>query len=428
MKRLILILAVGLLWVPPTVSQTASVRRSPIVRIVDRVAPAVVNISAEAVVRQADPFFGEFFSRRRRVEALGSGLVIASNGTVVTNAHVIDGASRILVTFADGKEMEAEVLGFDRDSDLAVLKVENGTLPAVPLGTSSDLMIGETVIALGNPLGLSNSVTTGVLSASGRTVPAESGEVLYTDFLQTDASINPGNSGGPLVNLDGAVIGINTAIVAGAEGIGFAIPADRARRVIQDLLRFGSLQPIWSGLRLFTLDRELAQRFELPVERGALVEKVHPSSPAARAGMRVSDVVLRVGSKNVTSREDVLTALHSVPIGKEIRVRVWRDGQELDGTLVVERPPTDLGVSHLEAQIGLTVDQFRGSLAIVSVRRGSAADKKGLSRGDVILRANGRRVQDVEALAKEVLRSLDRGGLLLVVQRGRRSYYLSFRL
>ncbi len=408
--------------------QPSESRRTRVVEIVDRVAPAVVNISAEAIVRQADPFFGQHFGRQRRVQSLGSGFVVAANGTVVTNAHVIDGAARILVTFGDGIELEAEVLGFDRDSDLAVLKVEGTSLASVELGSSSDLMIGETVIALGNPLGLSNSVTTGVLSARGRTVPADTGERLFTDFLQTDASINPGNSGGPLVNLDGEVIGINTAIVAGAEGIGFAIPADRARRIVDDLLRYGSLQPIWTGLRLLSLDREVARRYDLPLDRGALVERVHPGSPSARSGFRPGDVVLEVGERHVTSRDDVMTAVYSVAVGSRVPMKIWRDGAEQRLDLPVERPPTDLGVNHLQSQVGLFVEELRGRLTIVGVRRGSAADRKGLGRGDLILAANGQPVETVEHLAREVLRALDRGGLLLVVRRGRRSYYLSFRL
>lgn len=429
MRRLataLVLLGLSLAWFEP--ASASEFRRTRVVEIVERVAPAVVNISAEAIVREPDPFFGPRFGRTRRAQSLGSGFVVAANGTVVTNAHVIEGASRILVTLSDGRELEAEVLGFDRDSDVAVLKVEGRDLTAVELGSSGDLMIGETVIALGNPLGLSNTVTTGVLSARGRTVPAETGERLFTDFLQTDASINPGNSGGPLVNLDGDVIGINTAIVAGAEGIGFAIPADRVRRIVDDLLRYGTLQPIWTGLRLLSLDRELASRYELSLERGAIVEKIHPGSPAARAGFRASDVLLRVGSRPVSSKEDVMTAVYSVAVGTRVPVRLWRDGKELDLELPVETPPTDLGISHLEAQIGLFVQVANGRVVIVGVRRGSAADQKGLDRGDLVLAANGQRVDTVEALAREVLRALDRGGLLLVVGRGRRSYYLSFRL
>lgn len=425
-RRGVVLLAV---WAASLGSSVASEsRRTPVVEVVERVAPAVVNISAEAIVREADPFFGQLIGRQRRAESLGSGFVVAANGTVVTNAHVIEGASRILVTLSDGQELEAEVLGVDRDSDVAVLKVAGRNLTAVELGSSAELMIGETVIALGNPLGLSNTVTTGVLSARGRTVPAETGERVFTDFLQTDASINPGNSGGPLVNLDGDVIGINTAIVAGAEGIGFAIPADRVRRIVDDLLRYGSLQPIWTGLRLLSLDRELARRYELPLEHGAIVEKIHPGSPAARSGFRASDVLLEVAKRKVLSKEDVMTAVYSVAVGSRVAMRVWRNGKELDLELPVETPPTDLGVSHLEAQIGLFVEAVEGRVMIVGVRRGSAADAKGLARGDLVLAANGQRVESPDQLAREVLRALDRGGLLLVVRRGRRSYYLSFRL
>ena len=273
-----------------------SARRTPVVSVVEKVAPAVVNISAESTVREVDPFFGLFgFGSERPAQSLGSGFIIDRNGIVVTNAHVIEGASRIAVTLLDGRELDADVLGSDRDADIAVLKVKASNLPAIPLGKSSDLMIGETVIAIGNPFGLSNTVTTGLLSAQGRTLPSERGERLFTDFLQTDASINPGNSGGPLVNIGGDVIGINTAIIQGASGIGFAIPADRARRVIDDLLRFGESQPLWTGARLLSLDPELARRNGISERRGALVLKVFPDSPAAEAGLQEKDVIVSAG-------------------------------------------------------------------------------------------------------------------------------------
>jgi serine protease Do len=405
-----------------------SLRRTPIVEVVEKVAPAVVNISAEAIVRDRDPFFGDFFTQRRRVESLGSGFVVEPNGVVVTNAHVIEGSSRILVTTADGSELEAEVLGLDRDTDIAVLKVDGRDLASVDLGNSSDLMVGETVVALGNPLGLSNTVTTGVLSASGRTVPAESGERMFTDFLQTDASINPGNSGGPLVNLAGEVIGINTAIIAGAEGIGFAIPADRARRVVDDLIRFGTLQPIWTGLRLRSLDRELAQRLDLPTDKGVLVEAVYPGSPGDRAGFERWDTLTRVGSKPVAGREDVTTALYSVSEESRVEVEVLRGGEPISLDLWAERPPRELGLRLAEERIGIVVVERQGAVFVSRVVPGSAADVKGLRRGDLLLRAGGRQLSSEDDLGFEVLRAVDRGGLLLVVQRGRRAYYLSFRL
>ena len=425
--------AAALLAAAPVAAQPPApldaVRRTPVVQVVERVSPAVVNISAESIVREVDPFFGRFFGgRQRRSQSLGSGLIVDAKGVVVTNAHVIEGASRILVNTLDGRELEAEVLGSDRDADLAVLKVKANGLPAVPLGKSADLLMGETVIAVGNPFGLGHTVTTGVLSARGRAVPGESGETNYTDFLQTDASINPGNSGGPLVNLAGQVIGVNTAIVRGASGIGFAIPADRAQRVVDDLLRFGELQPLWTGLRLVTLDPELARREGYPVARGALVEKVWDDSPADRAGLRAGDLVVAVGGKPLAAREDLNTALYSVAAGTPVALEVRRGDDTVRISLQAMRPPAGLGARVLERSVGLAVEARKGGLVVTDVARDSAADRKGLRPGDVVLAANGQPVADVEALGREVLRGLDRGGVLLMVQRGRYAYNLGFPL
>jgi serine protease Do len=418
----------------PAAAQSQAARRTPIVAVTERVSPAVVNISAEAIVRDVDPFFGGFFSPQRRAQSLGSGLIVDASGYVVTNAHVIQGASRIVVTTLDGRELEAEVLGSDRDSDIAVLSVKGAKgLPAVPLGRSSDLLIGETVVAIGNPFGLTHTVTTGVLSALGRTVPSEQGEPLFTDFLQLDASINPGNSGGPLVNLAGEVIGINTAIIQGANGISFAIPADRARRVVEDLLRFGELRPLWTGARLLTLDPLLAQRYEAPVRRGALVFKVYPGSPAEQAGLAEGDVITAVGGRAVTAREDVSTALYTQAAGSPVRLDVRRGERTLQLTLRSASPPEGLGLRLLEQSLGLRVrgDQGGGreqGLTVERVNPGSEAARRGLRTGDVILGANGQRVGTSEELGREVLRGVERGGILLAVQRGRYVYNLDFRL
>ncbi len=413
-----------------TAQSPQSARRTPLVAMVEKVSPAVVNISAQSTVREADPFFGAFgLGTERQAQSLGSGFVIDRNGIVVTNAHVIEGASRITVTFLDGRELEADLLGSDRDADLAVLKVKKaGGLPAIPLGRSSDLMIGETVIAIGNPFGLSNTVTSGVLSAVGRTVPSERGERLFTDFLQTDASINPGNSGGPLVNIQGDVIGINSAIISGATGIGFAIPADRARRVVDDLLRFGALQPLWTGARLVSVDPELAQRSGLAVRRGALVLKIYPASPAAEAGLKEKDVIVGIGGHPVVAREDVTTALYTAAAGTPLDVEVRRGAQTVHLKLRGVHPPQGLGIRVLERSVGLSLEPVRGGLAIRQVANGSAAEQKGLRAGDVVLGANGQEVDSVDALGREVLRGLDRGSLLLAVQRGRWVYNLDFPL
>jgi serine protease Do len=413
------------------VAQTPqSARRTPVVAVVEKIAPAVVNISAQSTVREADPFFGMFgLGTERQAQSLGSGFIVDRSGIVVTNAHVIEGASRITVTLLDGREIEADLLGSDRDADLAVLKVKASGLPAIPLGRSSDLMIGETVIAIGNPFGLSNTVTTGVLSAVGRTVPSERGERLFTDFLQTDASINPGNSGGPLVNIQGDVIGINSAIISGATGIGFAIPADRARRVVDDLLRFGELQPLWTGARLMSVDPELARRYGLgAIRRGALVLKVSPDSPAAEAGLRERDVITAIGGHPVAAREDVTTALYTASAGAAVEADVRRGDQTVKVRLRAVHPPQGLGMQVLERSVGLAVEPVRGGLAIRRVANGSVAEQKGLRPGDVILGANGQQLDSVEALGREVLRGLDRGGLLLAVQRGRWVYNLDFPL
>ncbi len=410
-------------------SAADAVRRTPVVQVVERISPAVVNIAAESMVRDVDPFFGRFLGgRERKTQSLGSGLIVDAKGIVVTNAHVIEGASRIVVNTLDGRELEADVLGSDRDADLAVLKVAASGLPAVPLGQSADLLMGETVIAVGNPFGLGHTVTTGVLSARGRSVPGESGEATYTDFLQTDASINPGNSGGPLVNLSGQVIGVNTAIVRGAAGIGFAIPADRAQRVVDDLLRFGELQPLWTGLRLVTLDPEIARREGYGVARGALVESVHENSPADRAGLRAGDLVVGVGGKALAAREDLSTALYSVPAGTPVVLEVRRGAATLKLSLQAMRPPAGLGARVLERSVGLRLEARGGALVVTVVAAGSAAERKGLRPGDRVLSANGQRVGDVEALGREVLRGLDRGGVLLMVQRGRYAYHLGFPL
>jgi len=419
--------AVGALVAPPAGAAVPEVRRGPIVAVVETVSPAVVNVSAESMVRQMDPFFG-VFGGSRRTQSLGSGLIVDASGIVVTNAHVIEGASRIVVTTLDGRELEADVVGSDRDSDLAVLKVAGKGLPARPLGRSSDLLIGETVVAIGNPFGLSHSVTVGVLSARGRAVPSESGERVYTDFLQTDASINPGNSGGPLVNLAGAVIGVNTAVISGASGIGFAIPADRARRVVEDLLRFGELQPLWTGLRLKTLDADLVRENELLVARGALVEKVVEDSPARRAGLRAGDVLVAVAGAPVASREDLITAIYSVEAGRSLTLTARRGRESVEITLRPERPPEVLGLKLLRQQVGLDVEATRGGLRIVRVAARSAAADRGLEAGDFLLAANGQRIESIEALSREVMRAVERGGLLVAVQRGRFVYNLTFEM
>src|SRR5213596_391627 len=291
-------------------------RRSLVVEAVEKASPAVVNVSTEQIVEQRrspfpfpqDPFFEEFFRdfvdprpRRFKTTSLGSGVIVAADGTIMTNVHVIERASRIHVMLNDQREFDATLVGADADADIAVLRVKaGGDLPHIPFGTSADLMIGETVIAIGNPFGLSHTVTTGVVSAVGRSLRDE--ERTYTDFIQTDASINPGNSGGPLLDIKGELIGINTAIYGKAQGIGFALPVDRARRVMKDLVSYGEVRRPWVGIVVQELTPELAQHFG--TRRGVVVAEIEPGSPAAGADLARGDVITRVDGRDVRSRDD----------------------------------------------------------------------------------------------------------------------------
>ncbi|MBW2500673.1 MAG: trypsin-like peptidase domain-containing protein, partial [Deltaproteobacteria bacterium] len=281
----------------PTPSAAAGdpfLRRTATVEVVEKVGPSVVNITTERITqtqspfggrRSFDPFFDEFFQnffepRQRTVQSLGSGVVFDREGHVLTNEHVIARADRVRVTLSDGREFDADLVGADPNNDLAVLAIRTEEqLPFTPPGSSDDLMVGEPVIAIGNPFGFSNSVTTGVISATNRSVNAQSHT--FHGLLQTDALINPGNSGGPLLNAEGKLIGINSAIYGGAQGIGFAIPIDVARRVIHELLLYGEVHPVWLGLEFQDLDPALRDVMDLPNGlAGALVNRLHAGGPA----------------------------------------------------------------------------------------------------------------------------------------------------
>ncbi|HEY3350376.1 MAG TPA: trypsin-like peptidase domain-containing protein [Thermoanaerobaculia bacterium] len=404
-------------------------RRTPIVAAIEKISPSVVNISAERVVQQrrspVDLFFGgETRPRTSRSESLGSGVVIAP-GVVVTNDHVISGASRIWVTTSDGRELEAKLEGADADNDLAVLSVDPKGLKAAALGTTSDLMIGETVIAIGNPFGLSNTVTTGIVSAVHRTVKGESGRN-YSDFLQTDAAINPGNSGGALVNILGELIGINTAIVGGANTIGFAIPIDRVRRVADDLLNYKEVKRVWLGVRGTTATAGNGR----PSARGQglRVRSVWPGSPAAKAGLVPGDVVVALDGRPVESREDFDTALASVGPGKALSVAYRREGAERAARVTTERTPEDLGLDVLRREIGLVFKETRGGLMVASVVGRSPAAAKGLERGDVVLAVNNVKVRTLDDISKAGENAYSRSSLVLSVLREPYVYNLTFGL
>ncbi len=413
--------------IPPTVSAT---RRTPIVVVAHDVLPAVVNIQTEATIRrrQIDPFFdpfGMFGGGTYTSKSLGSGFVWSSDGIVVTNHHVVEGASRVGVIFSDGTQLPARLIGVDPDSDLAVLRVEAKKLAAAPIGTSSDLMIGETVVAVGNPFGLSGTVTTGVVSALGRSVPSKEAGRTFTDFIQTDASINPGNSGGPLLNIEGKVVGINTAILGNAQGIGFAIPVDRARKVIQDLLRYGQVHSAWLGAVTTTITPEEAKRLAVQATRGALIARIFGASPAQAAGLRPGDVITAVGDRPVDSREAFTTYMATLPSGQSVQLTLVREGTPRTVTVRPVDPPRDLGLRILWDIAGLRVGDSRG-VVIDEVASGSRSANIGLARGDYIVAVNGNEVRSVNDLNQELIKSADRSSIVLDVARGRYIYSLTF--
>jgi S1-C subfamily serine protease len=432
--RSLLVLAMA---VAATGSTASSLRRTPVVAVVQRVRPAVVNLTAEQVVnvpeRTAfDELFGDLFpelaprgGRRVTAQSLGSGVVISPSGLVVTNDHVIAGAAAIKVRFENGDTVGASVVGSDADADLALLRLPRATPVNLPIATRDDLMIGETVIAIGNPLGLEGTVTVGVLSARDRTVRSPRTNRVYTDFLQTDASINPGNSGGALVDLDGRLVGINTAIVGGAQGIGFAIPAKRVRRVVQDLLRYGAVQPAWLGM--FVRSRGEARRDE-PLEPGVEVADVFAGSPAAIAGITEGSILTRAGGRPLTSREDYATAVAQLAPEGNITFELVARGVARRVTVTAVRPPADVGEEILVRFVGVRLRERTGAVAVARVVPGSAADRTGLAEGDVVLQIDGQAVGNIAEVDRVVARDHTRSSLLLVVQRGPFAYHLTFPL
>ena len=336
-------------------------RENAITRAVAAVAPAVVSINVLEVQRVQvrdpfsnffnDPFFEYFFDRRprtmeREVQNLGSGFVISADGYIVTNEHVVGNATQIEVQFPDGRSMEAELVGSDYASDLALLKVTpDAPLAYLAFAEDAAPIPGEWVIALGNPFGLFEAadptVTVGVVSAVGRTLPTGRQGRLYRDMIQTDAAINRGNSGGPLVNADGDVIGVNTAIIGpagGSVGIGFAVPSDRAMRILDELRADGAVdRSYYTGLQLIDMDRRIAQGLGLAQARGAFVRDVDPRSPAAAAGLQRYDVIVALGDQPVTNRRDFLVGLYDFRPGDDVTLVLIRDGERISTTLEIGR-------------------------------------------------------------------------------------------
>ena len=417
-------------------------RHTPTVDAVQKVGPAVVNITTERVVEQspfqpffglpeADRFFSDLFERGapRTVQSLGSGVLIDAARHVLTNEHVINRATRIRVQLADARQFEATLVGADPNNDLAVLAVETREpLPWVAPGTSADLLVGEPVIAIGNPFGLSNTVTTGVLSARDRSLRTENR--VFHGFLQTDASINPGNSGGPLLNAEGSLVGINTAIYGGAQGIGFAVPIDVAKRIVDDLIEHGEVAPVWLGLDVQDLDTKLQEMLAVPERTaGALVSAVRHGAPAESAGVRRGDVVTRVEKRPVHGAREFYELLEHVTVGDEVDLDLLRDGAERSVKIKAAAVPENAVAELSEQLLGLQlVARGPGAFGVASVRRGSGAAQIGIQPGDLVLGINGKPLSNASALRSAVLDLRGRQQALLVVQRGPGRYHVTIPL
>ncbi len=409
--------------------------------IVERVAPAVVNIRVSQTVAARSPYTDEMFRRffglpdgqrnSREVQSAGSGVIVdAEQGYILTNHHVVEGADQILITLLNEETLEAEIVGSDPATDIAVIRVDPENLVEIPFGESDDMLVGDYVIAIGNPFGLGHTVTSGIVSAVGRTGISRNG---YEDFIQTDASINPGNSGGALVNLRGELIGINSAIISrtgGNVGIGFAVPSELAGSIMRQILDFGEVRRGLLGVSIQTIDAESASALGAEVESGALVSAIEPGSAAEAAGIQVEDIIIRVNDDRIDNSRELANAIGLKGSGEDVEIEVVRGGDNrvFTATLGLQQAASSSGS---DIHPGLTGAEFAavsansgGGVEVAAVEAGSPAAQRGLREGDIITQVNRRPVQNLGQL-REI------GGssniLFLLVRRGDRALMLQVR-
>jgi len=429
--------------------------------VAKQVGPAVVNINTEQVIhnttQKGDPFreffgddspFGSLFHQTPRdynQRSLGSGFVVASNGYILTNNHVVENASKIHVKLEDGREMDATVVGTDAQTDLAILKVKAANLSVLPLAKSDQIQVGDWVLAFGSPFGLEKTMTAGIISAKGRVIGAGP----YDNFLQTDAAINPGNSGGPLVNLRGEVVGVNTMIASqsgGFQGVGFAIPSVMASDVYDQIVKSGKVTRGWLGVHIQDLTPQIAKGFNLSGRKGVLVSDIDSDSPAAKAGLRSGDVIVEYAGRPIETARDLSLAVAGTRVGSPSRLVVLRDGRELVLSVSVGERPDDVAENFKSSKpeehgrLGITVENVTPEAAqqlslssnqgalVTDVKPGSPADDGGLEPGDVIHEINHtavNRAADLQGIA----RGLKPGSNVLVkVDRRGQSLFLAFDL
>jgi serine protease Do len=443
--------------ISPAPLNAESLRESAVVKAIRKVSPAVVNISSEFEVRKrANPFYGfgmdpnfesffrDFFDpgfeQKYKRTSLGSGVIIdGKRGFILTNKHVIIKSSTITVALKDGREFKAQIIGADPDSDLAVLRISpKDDLPAIEMGNSNNLMIGETVIAIGNPFGFSNTVTTGVISATNRSIRVDN--LFYHDFIQTDASINPGNSGGPLLNIYGELIGINTAIYANAQGIGFAIPINKAKRIVTDLIKYGEVIPAWIGVTVQDLDDELSQYLKAKTVKGVLVKKTETSGPAFKAGIREGDIIRSIGSRKILSQSDFNTAMSNIAAGEAINISIWRDGKTKEVSVKSSSFPIELALDLANNILGITVKNLskknryfykthtQEGVVITEINRNSYLARIGAKPGDVVRQMDELTIKNINDFKKAIVKYRKKRSLIIVLQRQDQLYNITVKL
>ena len=445
------------IWTERTSAQALQIQAPDWVRLSKEAKPAVVNISSKFNAESATPqfkgqpdersmedFFKRFFDeapqQRRPVRAGGSGFIVNANGFIITNNHVVENAANIQVKLGDGRELPAKVVGRDAKTDLALLKVDATGLPVIPLGDSTALQVGEPVMAIGNPFGLEQTVTTGIVSATGRVI----GSGPYDNFIQTDASINPGNSGGPLINARGEVIGINTAIFSrggGSVGIGFAVPSSLAKTVITQLADHGKVERGWLGVSIQPLTKDLAKNFKRDNTNGALVSSVIEGSPADKAGLKAGDVIVEFNGKKVAKATELPSLVADLTVGRDVPMVVVRDGSEMRLNARIARledeTPAKVADAQEKGQLGLSVQPITPPVArelglkvkegvlVRDVVEGGRAAEAGIRPGDVIVEINRQPVRTVEDLQVRVDKQTKNEPIVLLVNRDGQALYVA---
>ena len=429
----------SLFLVPGVNAETRDVRTTPysFSTLAETVSPAVINIRTEKTIKgggvfhrfhrgpfgKDDPledFFEKFFggdSKAFKQRSLGSGFIIDKDGYIVTNNHVVENADEITVKLKNGKEFDAEIVGRDAKTDIALIKIASGlNLPVVGLGDSQAIKIGEWVVAIGNPFGLEHTLTAGIVSAKGRVI----GSGPYDNFIQTDASINPGNSGGPLINMEGEVVGINTAIQAGGQGIGFAIPINLAKGIIEQLKAYGDVTRGWIGVVIQDLSDELSEYYGIEKGKGALVAEVVPGDPADKAGIKPKDIILGVDGKPVDSSRDLSRMIADIVVGKTIDINVLRDGKKktlqvqiakrTDAPTLATGPAKEKGGGELGVRVSKMTDEIARrfnikeaeGVIVMDIAPGSKGGEAGIEPGDIIKEINHHTIKTVEEYTETI--------------------------